>query len=122
MRCVDCCGDMISNARHGDFRINMYYSGGGGGGGVVLGQVRLLPTDTSLCRLLVRMVVDERGVSKRSDYTVASDPFSVYSQTSFSTRVKEYERDCVCERRAPFPQIVVSVCCFQFPFVEGISI
>lgn len=92
------------------------------GGGVVLGQVRLLPTDTSLCHLLVRMVVDERGVSKRSDYTVASDPFSVYSQTSFSTRVKEYERDCVCERRAPFPQIVVSVCCFQFPFVEGISI
>lgn len=110
MRCVDCCGDMISNARHGDFRINMYYSSGG----VVLGQVRLLPTDTSLCHLLVRTVVDERGVSKRSDYTVASDPFSVYSQTSFC--------DCVCERRAPFPQIVVSVCCFQFPFVEGISI
>lgn len=118
MRCVDCCGDMISNARHGDFRINMYW---GGGGGEFWGKCDYYLL-TPLCHLLVRMVVDERGVSKRSDYTVASDPFSVYSQTSFSTRVKEYERDCVCERRAPFPQIVVSVCCFQFPFVEGISI
>lgn len=42
MRCVDCCGDMISNARHGDFMINMYYSGGGGGGGGSFGASAII--------------------------------------------------------------------------------
>lgn len=72
---------------------------------------RLIASATDLC-LLVPMIVEKRGVSKLSDYTVTPDPFSVCSHRADLFVLSGYEWISlvrVSRRRPSCSQIVVSV-------------